>query len=123
MATIHKLTKNGETIFPATITDAVVHPNTGRTLTSMMKEYNVSDLFPTEGIDGGNKYTLALAIQTLNNHLAAAQKTGGVKLIFIPTDNPNTEEEYYLHKSVWSTSADDWGQRFEVGGVIKEVED
>ena len=62
MATIHKLTKDGSTIFPATITDAIVHPNTGKTLTSMIKDYNVSELFPTEGVDGGNKYNLVQAM-------------------------------------------------------------
>lgn len=118
MATIHKLTKDGATIFPATITDAIVHPNTGKTLTSMIKDYNVSELFPTEGVDGGNKYNLALAIQVLNTHLTAAEKTGGVKLTFISTTSPYPEEEYYLQKSTWSTTPADWGQRFEVGGVI-----
>lgn len=118
MATIHKLTKDGSTIFPATITDAIVHPNTGKTLTSMMKDYNVSELFPSEGVDGGNKYNLALAIQVLGTHLTAAEKTGGIRLMFISNINPYPEEEYYLQKNVWSTNTADWGQRFEVGGVI-----
>ena len=121
MATIHKLTKDGATIFPATITDAVVHPQTGKTLTSMIKDYNVSELFPTEGIDGGNKYNLALAIQVLGTHLSAAQKTGGIKLTFISSVSPYPEEEYYLQKSAWSTNTADWGQRIGVGDVIKEV--
>ena len=121
MATIHKLTKDGATIFPATITDAVVHPHTGRTLTSMIKDYNVSDLFPTEGVDSGNKYTLALAIQVLGSHLSAAEKVGGIRLTFISSTSPYPEEEYYLWKSTWSTNTADWGQRFEVGGVISTV--
>ena len=120
MATIHKLTKDGATIFPATITDAVVHPQTGKTLTSMIKDYNVSELFPTEGIDGGNKYNLALAIQVLGTHLSAAQKTGGIKLTFISSVSPYPEEEYYLGKSSWSATASDWDQRFEVGDVIAD---
>ena len=120
MATIHKLTKNGATIFPATITDAVVHPQTGKTLTSMIKDYNVSELFPTEGIDGGNKYNLALAIQVLGTHLSAAQKTGGIKLTFISSVSPYPEEEYYLGKSSWSGNAADWDQRFEVGDVVAD---
>ena len=119
MATIHKLTKDGATIFPATITDAVVHPQTGKTLTSMMKDYNVSELFPTEGVDGGNKYNLALAIQVLGTHLTSAQKTGGIKLTFISSVS-NYEEEYYLGKSSWSTTASDWDQRFEVGDVVAD---
>ena len=113
MATIHKLTKDGATIFPATITDAVVHQDTGKTLTSMIKEYNVSELFPTEGIAGGNTYNLALAVQVLGTHLRASEKTGGIKLTFIPSVS-DYEEEYYLSKNVWSGVASDWKQRFEV---------
>ena len=120
MATIHKLTKDGATIFPATITDAVVHPQTGKTLTSMMKDYNVSELFPTEGVDGGNKYNLALAIQVLGTHLTSAQKTGGIKLMFISSLSPYPTEEYYLGKSSWSGNAADWDQRFEVGDVVAD---
>ena len=37
--------------------------------------------FPSEGLDGGNKYNLALAIQVLGTHLTAAEKTGGIKII------------------------------------------
>lgn len=120
MATIHKLTKDGATIFPATITDAVVHPNTGKTLTSMIKDYNVSELFPSEGIDGGNKYNLALAISVLGTHLTAAEKTGGIKLTFISSVTGYPEEEYFLLKNTWSTNTADWGQRFEVGDVIAD---
>ena len=118
MATIHKLTKDGSTIFPATITDAIVHPNTGKTLTSMIKEYNVSELFPTEGVDGGNKYNLALAVQVLGTHLTAAEKTGGIKLLFTSSTSPYPTEEYFLGKSTWSGNTADWDQRFEVGDVI-----
>lgn len=119
MATIHKLTKDGATIFPATITDAVVHQDTGKTLTSMIKEYNVSELFPTEGIAGGNTYNLALAVQVLGTHLRASEKTGGIKLMFISSVS-NCEEEYYLNKNVWSGNVSDWKQRFEVGDVVAD---
>ena len=120
MATIHKLTKDGATIFPATITDAVVHQDTGKTLTSMIKEYNVSELFPTEGIAGGNTYNLALAVQVLGTHLRASEKTGGIKLTFISSVFGGPVEEYYLGKNTWSAVASDWKQRFEVGEVIMD---
>ena len=118
MATIHKLTKDGSTIFPATITDAIVHPSVSKTLTSMIKDYNVSELFPTEGVGGGNTYTLSLAIQVLGTHLRTEEKTGGLKLKFISSTSSNCEEEYYLTKSTWSTSISDWEQKFGVGDVI-----
>lgn len=39
MATIHKLTKDGATILPATITDAVVRPGTGEILTDLIEGF------------------------------------------------------------------------------------
>ena len=120
MAMIHKLTKNGKTIFPATLTDAVVHPDTGRTLTSMIKSYNVSELFPYEGIDGGNRYDLALALFVLNTHLTNEEKRGGISITFISVNPPYLEEEYFLNKTLWSINKNDWGQRFEVGNVIAD---
>ena len=36
MAKIHKLTKDGQTIYPATTTDAVVHPTTRKNLTESL---------------------------------------------------------------------------------------
>lgn len=62
MATIHKLTKDGQTIYPATTTDAVVHPDLAVSSSKLIEEVNVSKIFPTGGIDGTNKYTLETAI-------------------------------------------------------------
>ena len=39
---------------------------------------------------------------------------------FISSVTPYPEEEYYLGKSSWSTTAADWDQRFEVGDVIAD---
>lgn len=109
MATIHKLIKNGTTIFPVTITDAVVHPNTGRSLSLMIKEYDVSTLFPTEGQSGGNTYNLELAIQVLGDHLPSELKQcgGGMKILFISADS-NRYVEYRLSSPSWSTNPGDW---------------
>ena len=40
MAKIYKLTKGGQTIYPATTTDAVVHPTTRKNLTEELAELN-----------------------------------------------------------------------------------
>lgn len=40
MAKIHKLTKGGQTIYPATTTDAVVHPTTRKNLTEELTGLN-----------------------------------------------------------------------------------
>jgi hypothetical protein len=76
----------------------------------MIKDYNVSELFPSEGIDGGNKYNLALAIQVLGTHLTSAEKTGGISVTFISSTTGYPEEEYFLNKNTWSTNVADWGQ-------------
>lgn len=46
MAKIHKLTKNGQTIYPATTTDAVVNPSSKKSLKEELTdlEENLSDL-------------------------------------------------------------------------------
>ena len=109
MSAIHKLTKNGSTIFPASTTDAIVHPSVAASVTDMIKEYNVSELFPTEGIDDGTVYTLDLAISVLGAHLRDSEKCGGIKLIFLERtkDKFNT---YILVSSQWSDDPNDWNQ-------------
>lgn len=41
MVKMHKLTKGGQTIFPATIYDAVVNPKTRKSLTSELSELEI----------------------------------------------------------------------------------
>ena len=47
MGKIHKITKNGQTIYPATTTDAVAHPTLKVPVSKLIGEINVSNLFPT----------------------------------------------------------------------------
>lgn len=116
MATIHKLKKDGATIFPATITDAIVHPTTGGTLSEIIKEYNVTELFPTEGIDGGNKYTLAAAVQVLDSHLRTQDKTVGIRVAFEDTEYPSNHRSYmYLGGTMTSTA--NWYDGVDLGEV------
>lgn len=91
MAEIHKLTKDGQTIYPISITDTIVHKELKAILTNLIHEYNISDLFPTEGIDSGNKYTLELAISKLDSVLSK-NKTKGTKIMFY--DETNSIQEY-----------------------------
>lgn len=120
MATIHKLKKDGLTIFPATITDAVIHPSASKTLTSMVKEYNVSELFPTEGINGGNIYTLPLAIRVLGSHLRPAEKKGEIKIAFISEEDANYTNSYYKNKQKWSNLEGDWSMQVTIGQEIPD---
>lgn len=41
MVKMHKLTKGGQTIYPATITDAVVNPKTRKNLTAELSKLEV----------------------------------------------------------------------------------
>lgn len=90
---IHKLKKGNKTIYPATVSDAVVHPGIKRPVTELFRDYNVSELWPEAGIDG-RKYTLDLAINILSESLPSKDRRVGTKLTFIPIDSehPNTYE-------------------------------
>lgn len=57
MAKMHKLTKGGQTIFPATIYDAVVNPNTRKSLTTELSELESS-------LNGGDTGYIKLNIQS-----------------------------------------------------------
>lgn len=109
MAEIHKLTKNGETIIPATTTDAVVHPELQTPLTSLINEYNVSTLFPTSGIDGTNKYDLQTAINLLDEKLAPEQKTVGIKVAFY-TKSDELEKWEYVRVDGLFSNINYWNQ-------------
>ena len=49
MAKMHKLTKGGQTIFPATIYDAVVNPNTRKSLTTEISEIRMDIISQKKG--------------------------------------------------------------------------
>lgn len=83
MAEIHKITKDGESIFPATTTDAVVHPTIKSSVTGLMNDYNVSSLFPSHSLSGTNRYTLSEAAELLDKVLEETQKGAGVRMIFV----------------------------------------
>lgn len=78
MGEIHKLTKDGITLFPATITDAIAHPELRTTLSNLITVYNVSNLYPSNNIT-----TLSGAIELLGEKLKDEQKVSGIKVQFI----------------------------------------
>ena len=96
MGEIHKLTKDGKTIFPATTSDAVIHPQMKTALSDLVVEYNVSRLFPTEGNEGNEKYTLQEAVNLLGEKLLENQKQPGIKILFTELINEETQEWRYL---------------------------
>lgn len=83
MAEIHKITNQGEIIYPATTTDAVIHPTLKSSVTGIVNDYNISTLFPSHSISGTNRYTLPEAVKLLGENLEEQQKGGGVRVIFV----------------------------------------
>lgn len=108
MGNIHKLTKDGVTLFPATTTDAVVHPQIRTALSNLINEYNVSQLYPTSGSNNGDKYTLQSAISLLADKLTDSQKVGGVKIIFI--DSFTSEVQEWRFNGTFFTSTSSWSR-------------
>ena len=100
MAEIHKLTKDGQTILPATTTDAVVHPQARVSLTGLVNEYNVSVLYPTEGVSG-NKYTLQKAITVLNSKLSDEQKTIATRVAYIDSTDNHLNVGDFTRANAW----------------------
>ena len=84
MAKIYNLIKGGQTIYPATTTDAVKHPGTGTSIDALINEINVSVVYPTGGvtadnIQGGNRYTLETAI----DKVPVGLRRNGLKVTFV----------------------------------------
>ena len=104
MGKIHKLTKEKQTIYPATITDAVVHPDLKVSTSKLIEEINVSKLFPTGGIDGSNKYTLETAIAKIPKSL----QTVGIKCSFLGEDG--TLEVWEFQGGTFTLTKNWWKQ-------------
>ena len=79
MAKKVKITKDGQTVYPATVMDAVVHKDLRVDSSKLIEEVNVSKIFPTGGIDGTNKYTLETAIAKI----PASLRSVGIKCSFL----------------------------------------
>lgn len=93
---VHKITINGETIHPATTTDAVVHPTLLKSVTDLVWEYNISDLLPESGIDSTNIYNISLAAGVLDTYLPDNRKVAGTSIGFLSDtpDNPFLRYEF-----------------------------
>lgn len=103
MAKKCKLTKNGETIYPCSTMDAIVHPTLKVPSSKLIGEINVSNLFPTGGTNGTNKYTLESAITKIPTDLRIV----GIKCSFL-SDAWVVEE--WVYQGGTFTSTDSWMQ-------------
>ena len=84
-----------------------------RIITNLVSEYNVSVNHPTEGIDGGNKYTLETAIAKVGEELRHA----GLKVTFL---NEEGTTETWEYQGGTFTNAESWRKRDAVE-VVKEL--
>lgn len=106
MAELHRLTKNGTTIFPATTTDAVVHPGLRTRLTDLVDSYNISAIYPTGGQGESDIYDLSSAIARLEPALTNEQKVAGIKISF--KDENSERKEYVFTGKGEFNSVDSW---------------
>lgn len=100
MAKKVKITKGGQTVYPATVMDAVVHPDLRVDASKLIEEVNVSKIYPTGGIDGTNKYTLETAIAKI----PASLRNVGLKCSFL-SDAGDTESWEYKGGTFTSTAS------------------
>ena len=97
MGKINKLTKQGETVYPVTVTDAVVNPTLKVESSKLIEEVNISNVYPTGGTDGTDKYTLETAIAKVGAELRHA----GLKVTFLNADGKT--ETWEFQGGTWNT--------------------
>lgn len=89
---IRVLSEEGKNFVPATVTDAILHEQTGTTITKLFGKYNATVLWP---LKSGNSYTLDTAITTLGGKLSDSQKVLGVIVEFTDSSGNYEEWEYF----------------------------
>ena len=119
MAKKVKITKGGQTVYPATVMDAVVHPDLRVDASKLIEEVNVSKIYPTGGIDGTNKYTLETAIAMIPTSL----RNVGIKCSFLDEAGQFETWEYIGGASA---NANNWKQTgtkafTELGKIIQPI--
>ena len=123
MTKIYKLSKGWENIYPATTSDAVVHPGTRTSINKLFNEINVSVVYPTSGIGRTNKFSLEGAIAQVPQEL----RNIGLKVSFL--NNSGLVETWEFAGGVfenienWKSNEDKLTDiRDEAISKIKEVE-
>ena len=104
-----QLDEEGHDYFPVTLTDGVGHEQTKTSLTKLIKVYDLTTIWPTEGIRGGMFYDITKAIEVLDEHLTEEQKIPGVRAQFL--NNGNRLEEWQFFGNNYNfTNELGWGQ-------------
>jgi len=79
---IHAILRSGQTIWPATATDAVGHPELGVDLTSLINEYNIDSIWPNGWPIGDSCYSLNTALDKISIALLDKDKVLGTNIKF-----------------------------------------
>jgi len=69
--------------------------------------FDVSEKYPTSGVEGSNTYTLYGALAVLNANLPASKKKGGMSIKFVQSSD-NKYVQYRLMSATFSTTASNW---------------
>ena len=89
----------GNIIADKELSETSENPIQNSTVTRLVTEYNVSNHFPTDGIDGSNRYTLETAIAKI----PASLRTVGIKCSFM--NDAGQMETWEYHGGAYLTTA------------------
>ena len=97
MAKIYKLTKGGQTIYPATTTDAVVNPNSRKSLTEELSE--LSGVIGLNLSSDGTVYDGLTndALSKIPNYMALFIKAGFIVSVCTGLNGNEKKNEYYQY--------------------------
>lgn len=91
----------GEVLHPATILGGIADEDFRVSLKDQMSYYNVSDMYPTQGVNKSDKFTFEMAI----NLIPSNRRRRAIKCAFTGTDGLNYAYEYqggtYTDKANW----------------------
>lgn len=83
--------------------------------------FDVSEKYPTSGVEGGNTYTLEGAIAVLDANLSSNKKKGGMRIQFIQMSD-NKYVEYFLNSQTWTIDTKYW-EKINVEKKVNELSD
>lgn len=110
MPEIHKLQKEGEVIWPATTTSAIVDPSTRVVLGDTLQSWNLSVLWPDENVKA-----ISPAVTLINSKLPAEKQIKGTRIEFVNAAGKNEVWEFIGGTGIAFNDITGWK---EVGGSI-----
>lgn len=103
MADFHKLEKDGQTVWPCTVTTAIVDPDTEVNLQDNIECWNLPVCWPSESVNA-----LQPAVTLINSKLPASKKIPGVKIEFKNTAGKSECWEFIGGTGITFTNLAGW---------------